>query len=60
MLHKHKLSKQSSVPLMSMERVYLSMGEFADLPHKSLNKVTACFFLLLLLLFLEAKPSRAC
>lgn len=44
MLHKHKLSKQSSVLLMSMEHLFLSMGELTDIPHKSLPKGTACFF----------------
>lgn len=43
-LHKQKLSKQSSVPLMSTERAYLPMGELVDLPHKSFNKGSAAFF----------------
>lgn len=44
MLHKHKLSKQSSLPPMGMEPVYLSTGELADALLKSSNKGTACFF----------------
>lgn len=57
MLHKHKLSKQSSLPPMGMEPVYLSTGELADVLLKSSNKSTACFFFFFFPFSLEAKPS---